>query len=154
MKKPRKLTAAAARRAAKWRHKPHNLRRWEASAYLQDVHGLKYAPATLAKYAMWGTGPIFRYLDGWIPVYEPKDLDEWLKPSLGKPRRHTRKQPRDKAAAHQPTAEHNGSADKLSEQAPAPPLGTPTAQPLPRSYANRRRREPIAADPDVREECA
>jgi hypothetical protein len=105
MKKPRKVMAAARRAAAKRRRWHNRLRRWEASEYLWEVHGVKYAPATLAKYASWGTGPPFRYLDGWIPIYWPAGLDSWLKPSIGKPRRHTRKHARDKAAAHQPTPE-------------------------------------------------
>jgi hypothetical protein len=89
MQAPQKMpTARKAKRAAAKRH--GKLRRAEASQYLWEVHGVKYAPATLAKYACRGTGPIFRYL-GRIPIYGPKDLDEWVRPSLGEPRRHTRK---------------------------------------------------------------
>jgi hypothetical protein len=125
MQKPRKVKAAATRKARRAAAKRHNrLRRWEASEYLWEVHGVKYAPATLAKYASWGTGPTFRYLDGWIPIYAPRDLDNWLKPSIGKPRRHTRQQPRDKAAAHQrPTASPAGTPSPTE----APPARNQTS---------------------------
>jgi hypothetical protein len=106
MQTPQKMpTARKAKRAAAKRH--GKLRRAEASRYLWETHGVKYAPATLAKYACRGTGPAFRYLDGWIPIYAPKDLDRWLRPSIGKLRRQTRKHARDKTATG-----HNGGTEQ------------------------------------------
>jgi hypothetical protein len=125
------VTAAAARKARRAAAKRHGkLRRAEASQYLWEVHGVRYAPASMAKYATRGVGPIFRYLDDWIPVYAPKNLDRWLKPSIGKPRRQTRKRARDKAAAHQPTG-HNGGTEQRrmsSEQSDLPLEPAPQAR--------------------------
>ena len=52
------------------------LRRKTASAYLQEVHGLERAVATLAKLAVTGCGPVFRR-DGRVPLYSTDDLDAW-----------------------------------------------------------------------------
>ena len=52
------------------------LRRKDAAKYLQDVHGQKYSPKTLAKLAVVGGGPAYRKA-GKFPLYEPDDLDEW-----------------------------------------------------------------------------
>lgn len=52
------------------------LRRWEASAYLLDVHGQSYGPTTLAKLASTGGGPPMEYV-GRIPTYPVDALDAW-----------------------------------------------------------------------------
>lgn len=52
------------------------LRRWEASAYLLDVHGQSYGPTTLAKLACVGGGPPMEYV-GRIPTYPVDGLDAW-----------------------------------------------------------------------------
>jgi hypothetical protein len=50
----------------KW---PSRMRRSEASAYLLEEHGVRLAPATLAKLAVIGGGPAFRR-DGRFPLYD------------------------------------------------------------------------------------
>jgi hypothetical protein len=55
------------------------LRRRAASDYLLETHGIKYAPSTLAKFACWGVGPPFHYLNDFYPVYTPAELDRWVK---------------------------------------------------------------------------
>jgi hypothetical protein len=71
-------------------HRPR-LRRWEAAEYLELVHGLRFAPATLAKYASIGGGPSFHKVNG-TPLY-PKlgenGLDDWAVKKLGHPVRST-----------------------------------------------------------------
>lgn len=52
------------------------LRRWVASAYLRDSHGLTYGPTTLAKLASVGGGPPMEYV-GRIPTYPVDGLDAW-----------------------------------------------------------------------------
>lgn len=52
------------------------LSRVEAAAYLQERHGLKICPATLAQYAHLGTGPIYQRV-GRAATYEPARLDQW-----------------------------------------------------------------------------
>ena len=52
------------------------LRRVEAAAYLLENHGIRRAPATLAKLAVIGGGPVFRRA-GRVPLYSPADLDEF-----------------------------------------------------------------------------
>ena len=65
---------------------PRWMRRREASQYLHEVHGIKCAPETLAKYAVFGVGPEAEYR-GKFPVHSPEQLDAWaLKRSLGKVR--------------------------------------------------------------------
>lgn len=70
------------------------LRRWEASLYLRSVHGLDVAPATLAKYATTGGGPVFNSARApnakrGIPLYPTDELDAWALARLGRPRRST-----------------------------------------------------------------
>jgi hypothetical protein len=64
------------------------LRRSEASAYMLAQHGVSRTPATLAKLACIGGGPIYR-LAGRIPLYEPADLDRWVDSIMSSPRRST-----------------------------------------------------------------
>lgn len=64
------------------------LRRWEASEYLEMVHGISYAPATLAKMASIGGGPIYQKANN-TPLYAREELDAWALARLGKPRRST-----------------------------------------------------------------
>jgi hypothetical protein len=55
---------------------PRPLRRAEAAAYLLEKHGIQRKPATLAKLAVLGGGPVFRRA-GRVPLYSPADLDEF-----------------------------------------------------------------------------
>lgn len=57
------------------------LRRGEATTYLEEKHGIRRAPSTLAKYAVVGGGPRFR-LAGRTPLYEPEDLDTYAESLL------------------------------------------------------------------------
>ena len=66
------------------------LRRWEASQYLLEVHGLQVAPASLAKKACLGIGPEICFVNK-IPFYRPTALDAWAKVVIGKPTTHARK---------------------------------------------------------------
>jgi hypothetical protein len=65
-----------------WLRKPR-LRRWEASRYVEFVHGLVVAPATLAKLASIGGGPGFHKV-GRIPLYPRGELDRWATEKLGR----------------------------------------------------------------------
>ena len=56
---------------------PRRLRRADASRYLLETHGVKRAPATLAKLASLGGGPRFMKMNH-TPLYSPADLDEWV----------------------------------------------------------------------------
>jgi hypothetical protein len=67
---------------------PPRVRRRQASAYLAEVHGLEEAPATLAKKACTGGGPIFESF-GRIPYYRTESLDSYAKSRLSGPRRST-----------------------------------------------------------------
>jgi hypothetical protein len=66
------------------------LRRWEAAQYLLEVHGLRFAPATLAKFACLGTRPEICFVNG-LPFYKPPGLDVWAKASISKPTPQARK---------------------------------------------------------------
>jgi hypothetical protein len=66
---------------------PPRLRRAEASHYLNDVHGVTTAAATLAKLAVVGGGPAYE-LWGRVPYYPTESLDGWAKARLS-PRRST-----------------------------------------------------------------
>ena len=68
------------------------LRRWEAAQYLQEVHGLHFAPATLAKFACRGVGPGICFVNK-LPFYTPDALDAWAKALIGKPTAHGQKDP-------------------------------------------------------------
>lgn len=68
---------------------PPNLRRSEASRYLQDVYGLSLAPATLAKmFSQRSDGPR-AYLAGRVPLYPRDELDAWAANRLGRLRTST-----------------------------------------------------------------
>ena len=69
---------------------PKLLRRWEASQYLQELHGLRCAPASLAKKACLGIGPKICFVNG-IPFYRPSELDVWAKALISKPTPQARK---------------------------------------------------------------
>lgn len=64
------------------------LRRWEASEYMEFVHGLTMAPATLAKLASIGGGPGFHRV-GRTPLYPRDELDRWATERLGRVVRST-----------------------------------------------------------------
>jgi hypothetical protein len=64
------------------------LRRKAASDYLRETHGVPRAPATLAKLAVIGGGPIFRRA-GRVPLYSTDDLDLWVASILSPPMRST-----------------------------------------------------------------
>jgi hypothetical protein len=63
------------------------LSRREASAYLTSL-GYRVAPASLAKYASIGGGPIYQTF-GRIPLYRPRDLRAWAEARCSAPRRST-----------------------------------------------------------------
>jgi hypothetical protein len=63
------------------------LRRREAAQFLTD-HGFTTAPATLAKLATVGGGPLFHYW-GRFPIYSPCKLLEWAHARSTGPRRST-----------------------------------------------------------------
>lgn len=58
--------------------------RKEAAAYLQAM-GLKYSPATLAKLACLGGGPVYQRF-GNRSVYTSENLDRWIDSKLSAPR--------------------------------------------------------------------
>jgi hypothetical protein len=61
------------------RRRPRRLlRRSEAARYVEDEWGYPCSPRTLAKKACIGGGPRFRKA-GRIPLYEPPDLDDWVR---------------------------------------------------------------------------
>src|SRR5262245_64152717 len=78
------------RAAAKY---PRLLRRQQASEYLLEIHGLQFAPSTLAKFACQGTGPEIRLVNS-IPFYPPPGLDVWAKTTISKPTPNARKNAR------------------------------------------------------------
>jgi hypothetical protein len=55
---------------------PAWMRRRTSSQYLEEVHGIKCAAETLAKYAVLGIGPESEYR-GRFPVHSPAQLDAW-----------------------------------------------------------------------------
>ena len=57
------------------------LRRREAVEYLERVHGIVVACATLAKWATTGGGPPFSRLNR-SPLYLKSDLDQWVDAKL------------------------------------------------------------------------
>ncbi len=65
------------------------LRRKAASQYLLNTFGLRYAPQTLSKYAIKGTGPTFYYVD-MIPYYKTEDLNVWAVAKATAPNRRGR----------------------------------------------------------------
>ena len=64
------------------------LRRWEAVAYLETVHGVPTTVSTLAKWACVGGGPGFQKL-GRTVLYPAVELDDWAKRRLSATRRNT-----------------------------------------------------------------
>ena len=58
------------------------LRRWEAAEYLELAHGIKIAPATLAKWVTTGGGPAFQAVNR-TPLYPTVELDRWATEKLG-----------------------------------------------------------------------
>jgi hypothetical protein len=61
---------------------PAYLRRRDAAAYVQSVYGIPCTPQWLAKLAVIGGGPLFRY-SGRFPLYESATLDAWVKERIG-----------------------------------------------------------------------
>jgi hypothetical protein len=69
---------------------PVLLRRWEASEYLREVHGIQYTRNTLALFACQGKGPEITFV-GNVPFYRPASLDAWAKALISKPTPRARK---------------------------------------------------------------
>jgi len=67
---------------------PQYRRRIEASEYLKDKWGLRYAPATLAKLASVGGGPAFVHA-GRFPLYPQTALDAWARSRISPLKRLT-----------------------------------------------------------------
>lgn len=63
-------------------------RRTEASEYLEKMHGIPVAPATLAKWASIGGGPAYQKVNR-TPLYPRDELDAWATEKLGDPIRNT-----------------------------------------------------------------
>ncbi len=59
------------------------LRRSETSEYLRLVYGVQVAPATLAKWACYGEGPVMDYVNR-TPLYPVAELDDWALRKLKK----------------------------------------------------------------------
>lgn len=57
-------------------HEEAPLRRKEASRYLQSKWNISRTPGTLAKLAVVGGGPKFKYA-GRLPMYPVSELDSW-----------------------------------------------------------------------------
>lgn len=68
-------------------NKPRLLTR-ETSEYLLEVHGVKMAPATLAKLRSIGGGPPFEKFGATV-LYQPRNLDAWALDKLGEPKSST-----------------------------------------------------------------
>lgn len=66
------------------------LTRDEAAQYLNDRHGVRRTPNTLAKLACVGGGPPFSKF-GKKPLYAPGDLDAWVAANMGPPQTSTAK---------------------------------------------------------------
>jgi hypothetical protein len=64
-----------------------HLSRREAAQFLTD-HGYRTAPATLAKLACLGGGPVFRSW-GRKPLYLPAELLAWAEARTSRPRAST-----------------------------------------------------------------
>jgi hypothetical protein len=60
-------------------------RRKEAAEYLEAHHGVKRAPATLAKLAVIGGGPRFYKAGARTVLYDADELDRWAVELLGRP---------------------------------------------------------------------
>jgi hypothetical protein len=60
----------------------------EASEYLLSVHGVKIAPATLAKLRNVGGGARFSKFGSTV-LYQPAELDTWALAKLGEPLANT-----------------------------------------------------------------
>ncbi len=70
------------------RFRKPRLRRWEAVQYLELVHGIPVAVATLAKWASIGGGPAFQSVNR-TPLYPTTELDRWAAEKLGGLKRGT-----------------------------------------------------------------
>jgi hypothetical protein len=64
------------------------LRRSEAATYIRDRWGYPCSRATLAKLAVVGSGPVFRRA-GRFPIYDPLELDKWVRARVSRPVRST-----------------------------------------------------------------
>lgn len=62
--------------------------RRKAAQFISDEFGIPTAPATLAKLASVGGGPVFRHF-GRRVVYERQALVDWANAKLSSPRRST-----------------------------------------------------------------
>lgn len=60
-----------------------NLRRDEASEYLDLAHSIRQLPGTLAKKASLRDGPYFFKLRGGTPLYPRAGLDAWAAYEMG-----------------------------------------------------------------------
>jgi hypothetical protein len=71
---------------------PQYLRRKQASEYLLEVFGLRYAESTIARLCCQGRGPDTVY-DGRTALHTPESLNAWAKSRITptptrRPRRH------------------------------------------------------------------
>jgi len=63
-------------------------RRSQAANYVTDTYNVPCSSRTLAKLACVGGGPLYR-LAGRFPLYEPEDLDAWVRARMSAKRRTT-----------------------------------------------------------------
>lgn len=99
---------------------PPYRRRSEASTYLRDKYGLRYAPTTLAKLASIGGGPSFIY-SGFFPIYPEASLDQWALARISPLRRSTSDHG---SAADRRTK--NGAASEPNARSFEPPTPPPS----------------------------
>jgi hypothetical protein len=64
------------------------LRRDQVTVYLRDTWGIQRTVSTLAKLAVVGGGPPF-HKDGRWPLYDPTQVDQWVRDRLGTARGST-----------------------------------------------------------------
>ncbi len=60
------------------------LSRHDAARRVRELYGIPCEPSSLAKYATYGTGPIYR-LVGNRAMYLPEDVDAWVATLVGPP---------------------------------------------------------------------
>jgi hypothetical protein len=66
----------------------HLLRRQQAAEYVREKWGVPCAYKTLAKLAVVGGGPPFVRWQR-VPLYDPVDLDTWVRSKLSRPCKST-----------------------------------------------------------------
>lgn len=76
------------------------LRRNEAAHYVRRRWNVPCSPATLAKLASVGGGPVFCRINNYWPAYAEKDLDIWAQSRISGPLTRAADLPVSQTAAH------------------------------------------------------